>query len=453
MGKLLWWISATGLLIALTVTSAGAENRAMLVGVGEYQEGRADLPGIEKDLEAMRKVARMAGFRDRQVKVLKNDRATLNNIREGFENWLIRGVTPEDRVLFYFSGHGSQIFDHSGDEADKADEVLVTHDMRVGRGKLLNTFVDDDLNKLLARVPAKEVLVFIDACHSGTATRGLDFSGDYTPKLFFYKGMPMAVTGKGNFSVQAAEADNSRYVALSAARDDQAALATRMGSLFTLAILSSVEQALKEDRNLTLATLKEEATQFIHRNIENPRSRHDPQITGRKELARRVEILRPPASEATLWERLEYLADRASHTIPIRTNQERFRKGDRLVIICNVKRDGYLNILELAPEDTRATILFPNRFHPKNFVRGGARITIPSGDDAFNLTATQEGKSLILVFQTEEKINAYQEGEGHYSALFKTMSEASRGNFEVSAKETARRGGYFGAGKFITVVE
>ena len=453
MGKMLWRAAATSLLVALTFIPAGAENRALLVGVGEYQEGRADLPGIEKDLESMQKVARMAGFRDGQVKILKNDQATLRNIREAFDKWLVRGVGPDDRVLFYFSGHGSQIYDHSGDESDRADEVLVTHDMRVGNGKLINTFVDDDLNGLLARIPSEEVLVFIDACHSGTATRSLYFNPGYTPKMFFYKGMPMPLAGKGNFSVQAENTDDGRYVALSAARDDQAALATSRGSLFTLAVLDAVERAHKENRNLTLKTLQEEATQFIHRNISNPRSRHDPQITGRKDLALKVEILRPPSAEATLWERLEHLADKASHAIPIRTNKKRFRVGDPLEIICEVTHDGYLNILELAPEDARATVLFPNRFHPDNFVSGKTQITIPAPDDDFTLTATTPGKSLIVVFQTKEKINAYTDGEGHYTALFKTMSYASRGSFEVSARETARAGTYFGAGKFITVVD
>ncbi len=454
MIKRVWRRLAACLWVALICAApAGAENRALLVGVGEYEEGHANLPGIDKDLEAMRKVARMAGFRDNQVKVLKNKQATLKNIRHTFENWLVRGTSPDDRVLFYFSGHGSQVFDHSGDETDGADEVLVTHDMRVKEGKLVNSFLDDDLNDLLARIPAREALVFIDACHSGTASKSLDFTGNYVPKTFYYKGMPMPMVGKGNFSVRSDPPELGRYVALSAAKDDQAALATSMGSLFTLAVLASVERAHEQDRNLTIETLRKDAEEFIHRNISNPASRHDPQITGKKELAQTVEIIQPPASEATLWTRLEYLADKASHTIPIRTNQRRFRTGDQLIIICDVQRDGYLNILELAPEDTRATVLFPNRFHPDNFVQGGKRLTIPAPDDTFDLTATKRGKSLILVFQTEEKINAYTDGKGHYSALFKTMSESSRGSFEVSAKETANEGTYFGAGKFITLVE
>lgn len=456
MGNFFLRTLATCLALALICAlPAGAENRALLVGVGEYQQGYANLPGIEKDIEAMRKVTRMVGFRDSQVKVLMNKDATLQNIQDAFENWLIQGVGQTDRVLFYFSGHGSQVYDHSGDEADRADEVLVTHDMKVTDGKLANSFLDDDLNRLLAKVRAKETLVFIDACHSGTASKSIDFTNSYVPKTFYYKGMPMTIAEKGNFSVQTVEKEQagSQYVALSAARDDQAALATSMGSLFTLAVLTSVEKAHREDRNLTLATLQQEATKFIHINIPNPESRHDPQITGKKELAQNVEIIQPPASEATLWDRLEYLADKASHVIPIRTNQKRFRRGDRLEIICDVKRGGYLNILELAPEDVKATVLFPNRFHPNNYVPEGKRVTIPSMDDDFTLTATKQGKSLIVVFQTEEKINAYTDGQGHYGALFKTMSQASRSNFEVSAKETAREGTYFGAGKFITVVE
>ena len=37
--------------------------------------------------------------------------------------WLIKGAQPGDALFFHFSGHGGQVKDISGDEADGMDEV------------------------------------------------------------------------------------------------------------------------------------------------------------------------------------------------------------------------------------------------------------------------------------------------------------------------------------------
>ena len=64
-----------------------------------------------------------------------------------------------DVVVFYFSGHGSQIRDRDGDElTDQLDEVICPYDMDWDR----RTFIlDDDLDALFAAsrgVPPRGVL-------------------------------------------------------------------------------------------------------------------------------------------------------------------------------------------------------------------------------------------------------------------------------------------------------
>eukprot|EP01001_Neometanema_parovale_P007266 NODE_357_length_2608_cov_73.154125_g337_i0.p1 GENE.NODE_357_length_2608_cov_73.154125_g337_i0~~NODE_357_length_2608_cov_73.154125_g337_i0.p1 ORF type:complete len:582 (-),score=155.72 NODE_357_length_2608_cov_73.154125_g337_i0:206-1951(-) len=75
---------------------------------------------------------------------------------------LTEGVRPGDSLFFGFSGHGTQVADVSGDEADGFDECLVTVD-----GK---TIVDDDLYNMLVRPLPKGALLtaITDCCHSGT---------------------------------------------------------------------------------------------------------------------------------------------------------------------------------------------------------------------------------------------------------------------------------------------
>jgi hypothetical protein len=68
-------------------------------------------------------------------------------------------------VAFYYSGHGSQVTDASGDEADGWDEVLCPYDWP----KYVS---DDDFRVILAKAkPGVTLDVIIDACHSGTGTR------------------------------------------------------------------------------------------------------------------------------------------------------------------------------------------------------------------------------------------------------------------------------------------
>ncbi len=68
-----------------------------------------------------------------------------------------------DFFFLSFSGHGGQIPDPSGDEADKLDETWCLFD-----GQL----IDDELYVELARFAAGvRVLVLSDSCHSGTVTR------------------------------------------------------------------------------------------------------------------------------------------------------------------------------------------------------------------------------------------------------------------------------------------
>ena len=111
------------LLIIMPAMAELAEQRALLVGVGKYSIPGIDLPGIDLDLERMHDTLNLMGFDDSQIHSLLDDKATSKNIVREFEIWLKQGVKAEDRVIFYFSGHGSNTPDLNGDEADGVDEV------------------------------------------------------------------------------------------------------------------------------------------------------------------------------------------------------------------------------------------------------------------------------------------------------------------------------------------
>ena len=433
------------ILVAMALALAGtalAADRALLVGVAQYANPGADLPWIDYVSEMMRKVARLAGFENDNIRTLQDRSATLAGIERAIEDWLINGVSGTDRVMIYFSGHGSQVPDRDDDETDGADEVLVPHDVKPSGGSLANVLVDDRFGEIIGRIPAGEIIVFVDSCHSGTATKTGDFDGDLVPKLYVYPGMPRTL--KGNFTVERDEAVD-KYAAVTACRDDQTALASHTGSLFTRGIYDAVKRAAEDGSDPTLADIRDQAAAYIHREVSDPEKRHDPQIGGDPDLARAVRLIR----RTTMWEKLEYLVARANDRIDIRTNKDRYGLKDRMEITCNVDRGGYINILEVAPEDEEVTVLFPNKYHPDNHLPEGGRVRIPDSGDRFKLTATSRGKSLVVVFHTDEPINAYEEGKGAQNALFRNLSQLSRSHWEAQAAD----GSYFGAGKVITVVE
>ncbi len=250
-----------------------AEDRALLIGVGDYQIGSASLPGIEHDLRLMREVATKFGYGSQQIKVLKNERATLAAVERALKQWLVEGVNPDDRVLIYFSGHGSRTWDESGDEThDGADEVLMLYDSRVTkrdeREHLEGVLLDDRFNQLLKKIPSRNILVLVDACHSGTSTKFFDWQAGLdgiikAAKYFSYPGMP----GAGERNAPALDDDrNANYVAIGASEDDEKALPSKEGSYFTRGIHHTVMAAA--DRPLTPRQLLTGATGYIKEHVQ-----------------------------------------------------------------------------------------------------------------------------------------------------------------------------------------
>ena len=142
---------------------------ALLIGIGEYAELQP-LKGSLNDVEIISYVlSKRYGFKEKDIISLKNEAATREGIIEAFETIEAKAKSA-DVVYIHYSGHGSQVKDLNGDEVDDdKDETLVPYD---GRTPNIPDITDDKLNELLGRIKAHRVIVSIDACHSGSATRG-----------------------------------------------------------------------------------------------------------------------------------------------------------------------------------------------------------------------------------------------------------------------------------------
>ena len=164
---------------------SAAKTRALVVGINAYPEirvngtaGARDLRGAVADARNMQSaLVRHLDVKEEEIKVLIDAEAGRERILSEFRTWLVDGTESGDRVVFYYAGHGAQVEDESGDEGeDRFDEVLVPSDTKgelEGPDAGLNGFItDDEIEKLLAALPGREVLMIVDACHSGTITRG-----------------------------------------------------------------------------------------------------------------------------------------------------------------------------------------------------------------------------------------------------------------------------------------
>ena len=175
--NLVWATLMVILIMAAVPTELSAARRALLIGINDYLYGPEDwdLRGCVNDVQMTRRMLHNRfGFPEENIKVLLDREATARNIVAAIEDWLIARTAPEDIVYFHFSGHGSRISDRDGDEDDGWDEMLCPVDLVAN--DIRTMVIDDELGRLLDRIPARNVTVVLDACHSGTGTRDMSLS-------------------------------------------------------------------------------------------------------------------------------------------------------------------------------------------------------------------------------------------------------------------------------------
>lgn len=159
------------LLFLLNTGKAGAnpgKKRAVIVGINKYMNGN-NLKGCVNDSILMATILKeVFDFKKEDIIILNDEKATRNNILKVLNKHLVEKSEPGDIAVFYFSGHGSQVKDQSGDEKDKKDEILCPHDTSFQNRCYI---LDDELNGIISRCRASHFFIGLDSCHSGTGTR------------------------------------------------------------------------------------------------------------------------------------------------------------------------------------------------------------------------------------------------------------------------------------------
>jgi len=228
-----------------------------------------------------------------QIKILGSAQATHDAILQALDYWLVAGTGPGDRVILYYSGHGSQTLDDDGDEEDGWDEVLCPVDYNPVTQA--NTLRDDRLGEALRKLEGRNITVILDACHSGTAYKAIGaqlyadpvYPTDNVIPKFVPRPNQRRATGSGETIVQGRGAPlptagsmidgiTHNQVVFSACTDSQRAeVATFFAggrllrrSVFTRALLRGL--AGRADRNRDAQITNAEVFDYVTRELSRP---------------------------------------------------------------------------------------------------------------------------------------------------------------------------------------
>lgn len=142
----------------------GDNDLAVIIGIEGYQS----LPKSDysyDDARLVKDYVKALGFKERNIELITEEKATLSGIVKTVEVWLKNKAKPQSRVFVYYSGHGAP--DPSSGEA-----YLVPYD---GDPNYLSV-TGYSLKRLyasLGKLREAEVTVVIDACFSGTGGRSV----------------------------------------------------------------------------------------------------------------------------------------------------------------------------------------------------------------------------------------------------------------------------------------
>ena len=176
------------LLFCLTLgMGCGAEtHRALVFGLGKQADPMWGRIHGDNDVIFVVQLLQQMGYTD--IETLKNEAATKQAMTEAFQALADR-CEKGDKVYVHYSGHGQLMTDLDGDEALKWenshaqwDESWIPYDAYMvygpedrGEKHLCDDEVSEFLDKIRTKIGKRgELVVVVDACHSGDATCGPD---------------------------------------------------------------------------------------------------------------------------------------------------------------------------------------------------------------------------------------------------------------------------------------
>lgn len=232
-------------LLFLTFILVAAEaqtKRALIIAIGDYPDpeknGWRPINALN-DVPLIQNALLKQNFLPQHIAVITDSAATRKGIENALDK-LIRSTGKGDVVVIHISSHGQQIEDdNESEEADGLDEAIVPYGAVYSMDKSIYSkvsggyFRDDLFGEKMTQLRNSigkdgDLLVTIDACHSGSGTRGPATAlarGNKAPMVsnnFDKKKLPASKTDGGVFKestrTKLNTANASTFVVLSGAQ-------------------------------------------------------------------------------------------------------------------------------------------------------------------------------------------------------------------------------------------
>lgn len=174
------------LLAFISTNSFSQTKRALIIAIGNYptpeKNGWMELSSLN-DLPLVQTALEKQNFATKNIWTLVDEKATKTGIEKMLDK-LIDSARTGDIVVIHVSSHGEQIEDDNvNEEKDGLDECIVPYGAiwssdksifsKIQSGYLRDDVFGEKITKLRNKLGSKgDVLVTLDACHSGSGTRG-----------------------------------------------------------------------------------------------------------------------------------------------------------------------------------------------------------------------------------------------------------------------------------------
>lgn len=286
------------IMLTVSVAVSAQTRRALVIGIGQQEDKAWGKINGDKDVPFVEEMLKNAKFKAGNVKKLINQQATKAAIVNAFKS-LASQSKRGDIVYVHFSGHGQQMKDMHNDEKDGLDECWIPYDAYrkpCEKDKGEKHLTDDEVNYYLNAIRDKigdsgKMLVVIDACHSGDATRGDENEVVRGVEDIFeaIKSFIWGVsTDKGKTDVNPnAQVNKERWITISACKSDQVNIEMKSPAVgkLTYAIYNKVKENTGNDNDDFIRRIRK----FVNSNTGS-RPQY-PEMTGETDRYRITDII------------------------------------------------------------------------------------------------------------------------------------------------------------------
>lgn len=205
------------------------DSYALIVGIDDYPGTQSDLRGPTGDARLIRDMLiDVYSFNPENILMLYDQDVTRDNIATGFIEHLGQ-AGPNGSAVFFYSGHGTQLDENIGltapvdNESNGVDEALYVY----GADYSSSVLLDDEIGFLADQLRSDNTLIVIDACYSGTVSRG---PGDIQAKfidagtlgdLVLPRGLAGGYADSGPKDLSDLFGEPQRHVLLAASSEDE----------------------------------------------------------------------------------------------------------------------------------------------------------------------------------------------------------------------------------------